>query len=191
MTMGPLGRGKGRRLFFLGTLHVIGAVLGGSLIGSILGGLGTLFSLSLWRPGFLGVVGIFAIWQCLSRRPARLGFYWQQVPRHWQYTMSDKLRYLLWGVLLGSEVATLIPYSSLLVVLVAQLTSGVTLGGLSGLLFGGTRELVALLPLLKKQYRQNPPSAVTLLPGLSHLVRKLNIVLTIIGSLLLFLTCLH
>ncbi len=190
MTMESLGRGKGRRILYLGILHIIGAILGGAIAGSSLGALGDLFSLTSWRTAFIVLASTFALWQSLSRRPARLGFYWQQVPRQWQHTMRADRCYYLWGILLGSGVATLIPYSSLVVLLATQFTSGITLGCLSGAVFGGMRELVALAPLLSKRYRLEPTKAGMLLSKLTRVVRILNVCWIISGGTLLVFTSL-
>lgn len=187
MVMRSLGRGKVRRMVYLGIIHITGAILGGGIVGGLLGGLGALFSLSVWRFFFLIPVIVFALWQSLTKHPARLGFYWQQVPRIWARTLPAELCYFFWGILLGSGIATVIPYSALLVVFTAQLTSGLFLGCLSGAVFGGMRELVALLPLFKKQYRLSPERAGVLLPKLTPIVTKLNILWIIgAGSILLF-----
>jgi hypothetical protein len=86
--------------------------------------------------------------------------------------MSPWPRFFFWGVLLGSGVGTLIPYSSFLILLGAQLTSGPAVGGVSGALFGGTRAAMALIPPLR---RYNVEKTLDLLPKLRRGAQLLNI----------------
>lgn len=190
MTMGFLGREKKGNIPYLGFFHVLGATLGGAVIGGFLGIIGQLLSLWIWHRELILIVTALALWQALTRRPARLGIQ-RQVSRAWAHTMLLELRYFLWGVLLGSGVATVIPYSAFLILLTTQLTSGFTLGCLSGALFGGTRQLVALLPLAQEQYRLQPEKAGMLMPILARAVSALNILWIIGGSLLLLVTSWH
>lgn len=190
MGLGFLGRGKEWRTMYLSILHVVGAALGGAIIGTLLGWFGSLLALSAWRSVGIAVTALFALWQSVSRRPAKLGLH-RQVPRRWASTMKAELCYFLWGMLLGSGVATVIPYSAFLVILVTQLTSGVTLGCVSGLLFGGTRGVVALLPLLRKKGRLYPEKLPTLLSALRMKVYWLNMLWIIGGSILLEITVWH
>jgi hypothetical protein len=175
---------------YLGTVHMVGAAFGGAIVGALLGWLGAVLSLWAWRPALIALTALFALWQSLSRHPSKLGVP-RQVPRTWANTMAAELCYFLWGMLLGSGVATSIPYSAFLVVLVAQSTSGVALGCLSGLLFGATRGLVALLPLLSKQGRLHPEKLPTLLPALRLKVEWLNRCWILGGGLLLGITGWH
>ncbi len=96
--------------------------------------------------------------------------------------------YFLWGMLLGSGVATIIPYSAFLLILVTQLTSGVVLGSASGAIFGSTRAITALLPLLSKNGGLYPERFLSVL---STQIRWFNICWIIVGSLLLVVTGLH
>lgn len=194
MTLGFLGRGKTRRLIFLSIFHILGAIIGGGLTGGLLGLFGTLSMISsvvAYKPMFIALVAIFALWQSISRCPARLGLYWLQVPRSWYHTMNAELCYFFWGLLLGCGVATVIPYSVFLVIMVSQLVSGVMLGCISGALFGGTRQLVTLLPLLVKENRLHPENIGMLMPRLAKIASRLNIVWVIVGSFLLLATSWH
>ena len=85
--------------------------------------------------------------------------------------MPPRRRYFLWGVLLGSGVATPILSSAFLVLLSAQLTSGILLGALAGFVFGATREAMALLPGLRGYDHQ---ATMALIPNLRPMVRRLN-----------------
>jgi hypothetical protein len=190
MGLGFLGRGKGWRAIYLGILHVVGAALGGAIIGALLGWFGSLLALSAWRSVAIAVTAIFALWQGVSHRPVRLGLH-RQVPRKWANTMAAELCYFLWGMLLGSGVATVIPSSAFLVILVTQFSSGVVLGCISGLLFGGTRGVVALLPLLSKKGRLYPEKLPALLPTLRMKVYWFNILWIIGASVLLEITIWH
>lgn len=99
--------------------------------------------------------------------------------------MSIVPRYFLWGILLGCGVATPILHSALLVLLGVQLTAGVGLGCASGVVFGVTRETVALLPLWRKQDQGDPEPLMQLLPALKGTVQRLNLVWIVVTSVLL------
>lgn len=187
MGLGFLGRGKVTHAIHIGIIHILGAAIGGAIIGGLLGWVGALLSLALWRPWIITTIAIFAAWHSLSRRPQRLGRQCQ-VPRAWAQTMPVKKCYLLWGILLGSGIATPIPYSALLVVFGTQLTVGVVLGCLSGALFGATREALALLPLIWKRDKTDPEKIMELLPALAPIVQRFNVIWIFAGSLLLLLT---
>jgi hypothetical protein len=183
MGLGLLGRGTARQAVRFGGIHVLGAVLGGALTGGLLGGVGALLGLAAWRPGLVGVGAVAAVGLGLSRRPVRLGRQCQ-VPRAWGRTMPPRRRYFLWGLLLGCGVATPILSSAFLVLLGAQLTAGVLLGGVAGAVFGATREALALLPGLRGD---DPQATMALLPRLRPTVRRLNALVALGGGLALVL----
>ncbi len=190
MGLDLLGRGKKVQAVRASILHLLGAILGGAFVGGLLGWLGSLLSLSTWRPEIIGAIAAFALWHSVSRRPPKLGPR-RQVPRKLRYPKSLVAYYFLCGALLGCGIATLIPYSCLLVILGTQLTSGVVLGCMSGALFGGTREAMALILFLSKHKEEAKPSEMMqLLPVLAPKARRLNTIWILGGSLLLVLTSL-
>jgi hypothetical protein len=93
-------------------------------------------------------------------------------------------RYVLWGALLGSGVATPILSSAVLVLLGAQLTAGVLLGAATGAVFGVTRESLALVPGLRGA---SPEATMGLLPRLRPATRRLNALVALGGGLALVL----
>lgn len=165
------------------SLHLLGAMLGGAAVGGLLGALGSLLGLSSWRAVVIAIAVFWAVSLAMSQRPTRLGRQ-QQVPRRWATTMPPGRRYALWGVMLGSGVATPVVSSSLVVLLGAQTTAGPMLGALAGIVFGGTREAMALLPPV---CRLDPGSTMALLPALRTKVQRLNAVAILAGGLLLVL----
>lgn len=191
MGLNFLGREKKGRAVRIGVLHVLGAVLGGALVGGLFGWLGTLLSLLAWRPWIIAVVAVLALLHSLSRRPSKLGLQCQ-VPRRWRLPLPLAYYYFFCGALLGCGIATVIPYSSLLILLGTQLTSGVILGCASGAIFGGTREAMALIPLLCKYNEEVSPSKIMqLLPALATKVQKFNTIWILGGSSLLLLAGWH
>ncbi len=187
MGLGFLGRGKVWRTVYLAILHVLGAALGGAIVGVLFGWLGSLLLLSTWRPIAITFIAAFALWQSLSHYPKRLGLR-RQVPRKWAVTMPPAPRFFLWGMLLGSGVATVIIYSVFLILLVTQLTSGAVLGCISGILFGAIRASTALFPLFSKQNRLYPENLPGLLPRFTIKVQQFNILLIVIGGSLLIIS---
>jgi hypothetical protein len=164
-------------------LHVLGAAAGGAIAGGAIGFVGATLTLSSWRPWVIGATALAAIMLSVKRRRVTLGLQCQ-VPRTWNRTMPPHRRYFLWGALLGSGCATLIPYSTYLLLVGAQLTAGVLLGTLSGVVFGATRQGVALiLPLV----RTNHEAVMDLLPTFHEPARRLNAVVAIGGGVFLVL----
>jgi hypothetical protein len=180
--LGLLGRGGTRQALGLWALHVAGAALAGALLGGMVGWVGALAGLAAWRPWVIGVSALLALALGL-RRPVKLGRQ-RQVPRRWAPGTPPSRVYLVWGAMLGSGVATPIFHTAFLVLLTAQLTGGVTLGLISGALFGAARQATALLPLLA---RLDPGRTMDLLETLRPVARRLNAALIVAGALVLVL----
>lgn len=183
MTIGILGRERTRKIICFALFHIAGAICGGIMIGGFLGIIGQLLSLWRWHTEILLTIGITAFWLSIKRQPSKLGLQ-RQVPRTWMRVMVPELCYTLWGLLLGSGIATVIPYSAFLVLLTTQLTSGFAFGCLSGAIFGGGRQLIAILPLVRKRYRMHPEDVGMLMPFLTKPISVLN-TLWIIASIIL------
>src|SRR5205823_4277081 len=128
--------------------------------------------------------GGYAIWKGASRRPLRLGLQ-RQVPR-WDRTMSPRKRFFLWGLLLGSGLTTVIPYSGLVLLVGAQATVGPMLGLVSGAVYGLARELPSVIPV---QRGWKAEQTMRLLPDFRPFARRANSVAVIgFASLLLVAT---
>jgi hypothetical protein len=184
MAMGFLGRGRTAQAMHLRSLHVLGSALGGALAGGVLGFVGAGLGLSSWRPWIIGAAALVATAISLRRRPVALGRQ-RQVPRAWNKTMPPRRRYFLWGAMLGSGWATLIPYSAYLLLAGTQLTAGVVFGALSGAVFGATRQgLAPMFSLLRTDHE----AVMDLLPDLRATARHLNVLVTLGGGLILVLT---
>lgn len=149
MAMGlvSLGRETKSRVVAVAIFHVLGAAVGGALAGAALGSVGLAFGAGSWQSWIVGGAAMLAVLRSSRARPIGYGRRCQ-VPRHWTRTMTAGRLYFLWGVLLGSGLATLIPHSAFLVLAAAEFTSGPLLGAGMGLVFGGLRESLALVPLL-------------------------------------------
>jgi hypothetical protein len=167
------------------TLHLLGSALGGAAAGVLLASIGGAASLNDHRVIVVGTATALALFFSLRRRPAKLGLQ-VQVPRTWRYTMLPQVRYMLWGILLGSGIATLIPYPIYLVLFGAELTVGVPVAAAAGALFGVARELPVVIPLVLR-YRED--ETFGLFGRLHPAVRRLNLGLTAaIGILLVLAT---
>ena len=181
--LGLLGRGGTRQAGGLWALHMAGAALAGALLGGLVGGIGALAGLAVWRPWIVGGAALLALGLALLPRPPKLGRQ-RQVPRRWAPGTSPSRVYLIWGAMLGSGVATPIFHTAFLLLLAAQLTGGVALGLVSGALFGAARQATALLPLLT---RLEPGRTMGLLETLRPTARRLNAALIVAGGLVLLL----
>jgi hypothetical protein len=168
----------------LRSVHVLGAALGGALAGGALGLVGTGLALSPWRSWIIGAAALVATALSLQHRRVALGRQ-RQVPQGWNRSMPPGRRYFLWGAMLGSGWATLIPYSGYLLLAGTQLTAGVLLGALSGAVFGATRQGTALvLPFLRTDHE----ALMDLLPEFRVPAGRLNALVALGGGLMLILT---
>jgi hypothetical protein len=167
-------------------LHLLGSALGGAASGVLLAAIGGAASLDDHRAPVVGCATVLALFFSLRRAPAKLGLQ-VQVPRNWRYTMTPQVRYVLWGILLGSGIATLIPYPIYLVLMGAELTVGITIAAVAGALFGVARELPVVLPLVLR-YRED--ETFGLFGRLHPAVRRLNVALTALVGILLVLATL-
>jgi hypothetical protein len=180
-----LGRGARQRAVRIGACHVIGAAVGGAMLGGALGWFGELLGIQTWQPWIILFVGAFALWQSLYGQSLKLGRQCQ-VNRRWKRQIPAELGYFLWGWQLGCGVITFIPYSCFVVLLGVQCTSGPVIALLSGALFGGVREAVVLAVLWQKPDDQESPiRLVNFLPSLSVLVQRLNLIWLLLGIPLL------
>lgn len=171
----------------LRVLHVTGAVLGGAITGGIIAGGGAMLIRAPWRPWIIAAIALWALALSVRRRSTQLGRRWQ-VPREWNKTMPPHRRYFLWGMLLGCGLLTPISYPAFLLFLGVQATAGVILGILSGALFGGVREILALYPGLR---RCSLAETAAFLPRLGASFRFVNVIVVVGGGLLLVLARWH
>lgn len=171
-------------------LHVLGAALGGAVIGCTFGWIGNLLSLPRWQPWLILIGAVFALWLGLDRRFGELGMR-RQVPRSWARKFSPSLRFFLWGVLLGSAITIAIPFSALVFLLLAESTSGVAISAMCGGLFGATRGLMACVLLFDSQSRQYPERLPMRLLMLMARGRSMNVLWIISAAILLTITVGH
>lgn len=168
----------------VGLVHIVGSALGGAITGGVLGLLGMLVGAERWRPAIILIVSGFALWHGVGRKRPKLGRQ-RQVPRRWSAVLPPDLCYFAWGVLLGSGVATVIPYSAFLVVLAAQLTAGVTLGAISGAMYGAVRGVIPLIPVLADRSDSDPSQLSCLLTAYAWRARLSNVAWVVATGILL------
>jgi hypothetical protein len=179
MGLGFLGRESRARSSLVGALHVGFAALGGALTGAALGFTGELLDLgSDATLVILAAAASVAFLVALRRRPMKLGRPCQ-VPKHWSRTIPVKRLYGTWGLMLGSGIVTLIPYSAHLVLLAAQLVAGPAFGAISGALYGATREGAALAGV---RGGLQPVPAMDALERWATAARVANIVVVALGG---------
>jgi hypothetical protein len=159
-----LGRGTRIQSALAGLSHLLGAAAGGAIVGATLGWVGSALYLPAWRIQLLAGFIIVSLRYSLMRPMSHLGLQCQ-VPRMWRYNMASIPRYILWGALLGCDVATVIPYTSFIVLLGVQATSGLVIGAVSGALYGSARELASKLVSigLEQAKRDESPELLQLL----------------------------
>ena len=190
MGLGFLGRGKNWQMGMSAALHVLGALAGGAIVGWILGWVGAVSHLTRWWLVVIGAAFVFALWHALRGHPDSLGLR-RQVPSTWARTMHPAPRFFLWGLLLGSGIAVVIPYSVYVLLLATQLTAGSLLGAASGAAFGAIRSASALLLLASQERRQHPEHLPALLPVLMRAGWRWNLLGILGGFLVLMLAWGH
>jgi hypothetical protein len=183
MGLDSLGRGSRVQAGRAGVLHLIGAVAGGGLVGAGVGWAGSLVWLDEIRLWVVGGSAALALLLTVRKRFARLGRSCQ-VPRHWARRMPAERVYLLWGLLLGAGIATVIPYPAYLIVLTIQATSGPAIGCLSGAAFGLAREAPAFIPMAFPGRSRDPGESMGLLPRLAPAAHRLNVAIILTAAAL-------
>ncbi|MBA2519013.1 MAG: hypothetical protein H0V24_05060 [Chloroflexia bacterium] len=184
--LGLLGRGRARAVIPYWLLHVVGAAVAGAMVGGVAGLIGELLGLAAWRPWIILAAGSAALVYGLRKTPPRIGRQ-RQVPRRWSVTTPLAWIYLVWGMMLGSGLATPVFQTAFLLLLGAQLTAGWQLGLFSGALFGAFRQMTALGPVLR---RLDPGRTMQLLEVLRPYARRGNIGLIVAGGVTLVLVSL-
>ncbi|MDQ3696260.1 MAG: hypothetical protein M3464_21990 [Chloroflexota bacterium] len=181
--LGLLGRGRARAVIPYWVLHVAGAAAAGATVGGVAGLIGEVLGLAAWRPWVILAAGSVALIYGLRKTPPRIGRQ-RQVPRRWSATTPLAWIYLVWGMMLGSGLATPVFQTAFLLLLGAQLTAGWQLSFFSGALFGAFRQMTALGPVLR---RLDPGRTMHLLEVLRPYARRGNIGLIVGGGVTLVL----
>jgi hypothetical protein len=151
--------------------------------GLLLSVLGGVFSLDSWRFEVLVVATLIAVGLGLVRPHRKLGIQ-RQVPRRWARTMEPWRRFALWGLMLGSGLATSIPYSAIIVLFAAQGTAPVAWAVVAGAAFGATREALTALPLV---LRADLDQMMDSLVALRAKMQSVNVLVGFTGGLVLLI----
>lgn len=182
MGLNFLGRERWRGIA-AGLVHLLGAVVGGAVVGAGLGFFGGALALDRWRVWIVASAALVVLAITLTREHFDLGRPCQ-VPRRWNRSMPAQRRYLVWGLMLGSGLATLIPYPAYLLLPAAELTAGPLIAAVAGGLYGLARELPALWVLVRPS---GPEQTMEVLPRLRLTGRRFNLFLVVVGGLALTL----
>ena len=187
MGLGFLGRESRARALAAGALHVMAAGVTGSAVGAVLGLVGRAADLDGRAAAWvLGGVAVVAGAIALRRAPMSLGRPCQ-VPKKWSYSIPAGRLYTLWGAMLGSGVATLIPYSAWFVLAAGQAVAGPMWGAVAGALYGLTRESLALAGITGSL---QPVPAMDSLERWARPARLLNAGAALVGGAALVLSTL-
>jgi len=176
-----LGRGETRKIVPLWLLHVAAAAAAGAVVGGALGWVGTAAGLANHRPWVIGGIALLALAIRARSDVIQLGRQ-RQVPRRWHARTAVPVVYLVWGLMLGSGLMTPIYHAAFPVLLAAQATAGLAAGAASGAVFGGSRQAMALLPLIR---RYDDARTMGLLESLRPATRWLDLGLIAGGGVLL------
>ena len=153
-SINPLGeRARGQRFGVTVTAYLLGSVIGGMVMGSIGGLIGSVLPSGTWRPGVAAVLAMVgATLEIVDRVPPSLH---RQVDENWLPRYRGWVYGLGFGAQLGLGVATIITSASVYVTVALTVLSGsVWAGMLIGAVFG----LVRSLPILSTFSAQDPAS---------------------------------
>ena len=182
MGLNFLGRER-RRAVTAGALHVLGSMVGGAAVGAILGIAGSWLDLDRWRLWIVAGAALVVLGLTLTRDHFEFGRPCQ-VPREWTRSMPANRRFLIWGLMLGAGIVTLIPYPAYFLLVGAELTTGPAIAALAGGLYGLARELPALTVLVRPQ---GPEKTMDLLSRLRVAWRRFHLVFAIVAAVALVL----
>jgi hypothetical protein len=124
--------------------HVAGGAVGGAAVGLVVGGIGALLGAGGYSTALLGVAGAALLLARLRSNGLRGYGLDRQVPRNWDVRMRPLPLYAAWGAMLGSGVATLVPYLCFFMLIAAEATVPVTVAVLAGAIYGGVRQAAAV-----------------------------------------------
>lgn len=173
--------------------HLLGAAVGGSALGLIVGLIGE--ALPSWgRLPVLACLAGYALFLAIRvsrgtrlrrhairfRRPG-IGLR-RQVPRRLLERWSAVPTYAVWGALLGLGVMTVIPYSAFLVLGAGQLLAGPFHAAISGAVFGLAREATTLVPLAR---RATPGQISSVLTRFAKPMSVLNVAVILTAAIAL------
>ena len=174
MGLAFLGRGNVSRKSVAGA-HLLGASLGGASIGGVAGLGGYLLQLQVWQPWIVGGATLLTVAIAIKHRTPGAWPH-RQVPRAWsEGKLPARSLYFSWGALLGSGVATVIPYPTVFLLLAVDFTVGPLIGALAGVVYGSARELVAIVAGTGSD---EPGQLDRFLPSLQSVLRHANVILT-------------
>jgi hypothetical protein len=173
-----LGRGRGVQSWRLVLIHVFGAAGGGAAVGAALGGAGAIFPWGGWRPWAVASGAVVAVRFADRRYSTGIGLH-RQVPRAWARTMPLGRLYLLWGALLGSGIATVIPHSAFLVLAVGELAAGPVVASIAGAIFGAAREGSVMIAVAS---RWDPSRTTSALQRYHTVAARANATAVVVGG---------
>jgi hypothetical protein len=179
--LNALGRGHKSARVVPAACHCLGGAVGGTATGALVAGLGYLVGIETHRLIGLvaGTVGTVILTLATRGRPLGIRC---QVPR--SSRLSTSPHYLWWGGLLGTGLATTIPHSSVVVLLLAVAGAGIPVGATVGGLYGATRAVVAVVLACTKA-GSRPSYTMQALATMGADVRRTNLAAVIVAAVLL------
>jgi hypothetical protein len=143
-TIAPLVKVATRQWLISTSLYVVASAAGGSLIGFLCGWVGQNLFGSVPTPVLVPcalLLGLLDVGLIGTRVPTISG----SVPRDWWERLGPTRAAMLYGVILGFGVTTLVPLASFYFLLTAAALTGPTVGALIGLAYGTARAVPVLI----------------------------------------------
>ncbi len=169
------------RLWRNGTTYGFGLVASTTAVGAAAGTIGAVAGLSvlsgvsynhLWVGGIAVLALGYSLHEVAIIRLPTLEIRWQ-VPAHWRL-YGKPVQLLLYGLVLGAEVFTFIPYTSFYLLLLLEASLGTAGGAGLGLVYGLARLTPTAAGIISSCRRGDNIPVVTRIMGSSSLFHAVN-----------------
>ncbi len=198
-TMGPMVHGAKRRAKGVLTIHGLGCILGGSVLGIILSLTGACVEGWLQAPLFgacLPILGILSLAYCFREfglLAVPLPQFNRQTPQKWRRIYSPRATSLLYGLDLGFGISTRAFASTFLVVLLWVTTqSNISAGMITMGLGYGLGRVLAVAVALRRPGLDTRALVFESLPRWENVIRLANgILLATVGAQTVYVGFIH
>jgi MFS family permease len=150
-TLTPYGEGsRGHSYAATAAWFIVGATLGGAVLGSVVSGLAALVAFVSWSAGTVAVIAVVAGMVCIASDLRLAGLHLPLVPRQVNEEWVRGYRRWVYAVSFGAQIGVgfstyVMTAAVYLMVVVGALTGRPLIGWLIGLGFGAARGLAILL----------------------------------------------
>jgi len=173
--------------------YTVGLVSATTLVGATAGTIGSLVQVvvssdaslyRLWLASMGALAFAYGMHEMRIIRLPKPQIGWQ-VPAHWS-RYGKTVQALLYGVVLGAEVFTLIPYASFYVLLVIEVCLGMPQAMILGCIYGLARALPTVTVIVRTHNQTNTlPAAMRIMKASGRFRVANGVALALVGEVLL------